>query len=53
MLTWLQLPLRTDFNFLQVLDQKTLEPKRLLTYAEIDLELAGFEICAHPPEDRV
>ncbi|KAH6661203.1 carotenoid oxygenase [Truncatella angustata] len=42
----------TDFNALQVCDAKTLAPKRLLTYAEIDPELAGFGICAHPPKDR-
>lgn len=42
----------TDFNFMQVCDAKTLEPKRLLTYAEIDSELAGYGICAHPPKDR-
>jgi torulene dioxygenase len=35
-----------------VLDAKTLEPKRLLTYAKIDAELDGFGICAHPPKDR-
>lgn len=37
---------------LQVCDAKTLAPKRLLTYAEIDPELAGYGICAHPPKDR-
>jgi torulene dioxygenase len=37
---------------LQVCDAKTLEPKRLLTYAEIDSGLSGFGICAHPPKDR-
>jgi torulene dioxygenase len=37
---------------LQVCDSRTLEPKRLLTYADIDPELAGFGICAHPPKDR-
>lgn len=42
----------TDFNMLQVCDAATLEPKRLLTYADIDGELAGFGICAHPPKDR-
>ncbi len=42
----------TDFNMLQVCDAKTLQPKRLLTYAEIDPELSGFGICAHPPRDR-
>ncbi|KAH8671769.1 carotenoid oxygenase [Tricladium varicosporioides] len=42
----------TDFNMLQVCDAKTLEPKRLLTYADIDPELTGFGICAHPPKDR-
>lgn len=42
----------TDFNMLQVCDAETLEPKRLLTYADIDPELAGFGICAHPPKDR-
>jgi torulene dioxygenase len=43
----------TDFNFLQVCDSKTLEPKRLLTYGEIDKDLSGMGICAHPPKDRV
>ena len=42
----------TDWNLLQVCDAKTLEPKRILTYAEIDPELAGYGICAHPPKDR-
>jgi torulene dioxygenase len=37
---------------LQTCDAKTLEPKRILTYAQIDPELAGFGICAHPPKDR-
>jgi torulene dioxygenase len=42
----------TDFNMLQVCDAKTLEPKRILTYAQIDPQLQGFGICAHPPKDR-
>ncbi len=42
----------TDFNMLQVCDAKSLEPKRLLTYADIDDELSGFGICAHPVRDR-
>lgn len=42
----------TDWNLLQVCDAKTLEPKRLLTYADIDAGLAGYGICAHPPKDR-
>ncbi|PVH68842.1 hypothetical protein DL98DRAFT_661982 [Cadophora sp. DSE1049] len=42
----------TDFNMLQVCDAKSLEPKRLLTYADIDAELSGFGICAHPVKDR-
>lgn len=42
----------TDQNILQVCDAKTLEPKRILTYAAIDPELAGYGICAHPPKDR-
>ncbi|KAH8881041.1 hypothetical protein GQ53DRAFT_889010 [Thozetella sp. PMI_491] len=42
----------TDFNMLQVCDAKTLEPKRLLTYAAINPELKGYGICAHPPKDR-
>ncbi|KAJ5805701.1 uncharacterized protein N7503_003303 [Penicillium pulvis] len=42
----------TDYNYLQVCDSKTLEPKRLLTYADIDPQLSGFRICAHPPKDR-
>jgi torulene dioxygenase len=37
---------------LQVCNAKTLEPKRLLTYANVDPELSGFGICAHPPRDR-
>jgi torulene dioxygenase len=37
---------------LQVCDVATLEPKRLLTYADIDPELSGYGICAHPPKDR-
>jgi len=42
----------TDFNLLQVCDAKTLAPKRIVTYAAIDPQLAGFGICAHPPKDR-
>ncbi|KAI1628316.1 carotenoid oxygenase [Exophiala viscosa] len=42
----------TDYNFLQDCDAKSLEPKRLITYATIDPSLAGFGICAHPPKDR-
>ncbi|KAH8588843.1 carotenoid oxygenase [Bisporella sp. PMI_857] len=42
----------TDFNMLQVCDAATLEPKRMITYAAIDPELAGFGICSHPPKDR-
>lgn len=37
---------------LQTCDAKTLEPKRLLTYAQIDPQLAGYGICAHPLKDR-
>lgn len=37
---------------LQVCDSKTLEPKRLITHAQIDPELGGVGICAHPPKDR-
>lgn len=44
--------MHTDFNMLQTCDAKTLEPKRLLTYAHIDPQLAGYGICAHPPKDR-
>ncbi|KAI1839906.1 hypothetical protein JX265_005748 [Neoarthrinium moseri] len=44
--------IHTDFNMLQVCDAKTLAPKRLLTYAEIDPQLKGYGICAHPPKDR-
>ena len=42
----------TDQNILQVCDAQTLKPKRILTYAEIDPELAGYGVCAHPPKDR-
>ncbi|SCV33765.1 uncharacterized protein FFB14_04683 [Fusarium fujikuroi] len=42
----------TDFNMLQVVDGKTLEPKRMLTYAAIDPELEGFGICSHILKDR-
>ena len=31
--------MHTDFNMLQTCDAKTLEPKRLLTYAQIDPQL--------------
>ena len=34
----------TDFNMLQICDRETLEPKRLLTYADIDSRLSGFGI---------
>lgn len=37
---------------MQICDAKTLEPKRLLTYSEIDKDLTGYGICAHPPKDR-
>lgn len=47
-----QVLVHTDFNLLQVCDAKTLEPKRMLTYAQIDPQLAGYGICAHPPKDR-
>ncbi|KAH9232789.1 hypothetical protein K456DRAFT_1726070 [Colletotrichum gloeosporioides 23] len=43
---------QTDFNLLQVCDARTLEPKRMLTYAQIDPELSGYGICSHPPKDR-
>ncbi|KAG6989473.1 Carotenoid isomerooxygenase [Fusarium oxysporum f. sp. conglutinans] len=42
----------TDWNILQVCDARTLEPKRLLNYMDIDPELAGSGSCAHPPHDR-
>ncbi|KAF5691955.1 retinal pigment epithelial membrane family [Fusarium denticulatum] len=42
----------TDFNMLQIVDGKTLEPKRMLTYAAIDPELEGFGICSHTLKDR-
>ncbi|KAF4503542.1 retinal pigment epithelial membrane family [Fusarium agapanthi] len=41
-----------DFNMLQVVDGKTLEPKRMLTYATIDPELQGFGIVSHALKDR-
>ena len=44
--------MHTDFNMLQTCDAKTLEPKRHLTYAQIDPQLTGYGICAHPPKDR-
>ncbi|OKP09771.1 hypothetical protein PENSUB_4840 [Penicillium subrubescens] len=42
----------SDVNVLQICDAKTLEPKRLFTWAAIDPELNGFGICAHPVKDR-
>ncbi|OJJ07763.1 hypothetical protein ASPVEDRAFT_89005 [Aspergillus versicolor CBS 583.65] len=42
----------TDFNMLQVCDAKSLEPKRLFTYAVIDEALQGAGICAHQGKDR-
>lgn len=48
----MQILVHTDYNYLQVCDSKSLEPKRLLTYADIDPQLSGFGICAHPPKDR-
>ncbi|KAG7404600.1 Carotenoid isomerooxygenase [Fusarium oxysporum f. sp. raphani] len=42
----------TDWNLLQICDARTLEPKRLLNYMDIDPELAGTGSCAHPPHDR-
>ncbi|KAF9880324.1 putative lignostilbene- -dioxygenase protein [Colletotrichum karsti] len=47
-----QVLVQTDFNLLQVCDARTLEPKRMLTYAQIDPQLSGFGICSHPPKDR-
>ncbi|KAI1338569.1 carotenoid oxygenase [Xylariaceae sp. FL0016] len=47
-----ELVVLTDYNFLQVVDAESLEPKRLITYGHIDPELKGFGICAHPPKDR-
>lgn len=44
--------IHTDFNLLQICDAKTLAPKRLLNHAEIDKDLAGLGICAHPAKDR-
>ncbi|RYP03285.1 hypothetical protein DL764_005241 [Monosporascus ibericus] len=43
----------SDWNIMQICDARTLEPKRLLTYAQIDPELAGYGSCAHPPHDHV
>ncbi|KAL0933655.1 retinal pigment epithelial membrane family protein [Colletotrichum truncatum] len=43
---------QADSNLLQVCDARTLEPKRMLTYAQIDPELSGYGICSHPPKDR-
>ena len=48
----MQVIVHTDYNFLQVCDAKSLEPKRLITYATIDPSLAGFGICAHRSKDR-
>ncbi|KAI4931419.1 hypothetical protein J4E85_004012 [Alternaria conjuncta] len=42
----------TDWNCMQICDAKTLEPKRLLSHAVIDPELAGTGCCAHPVHDR-
>ncbi|KAG7405793.1 Carotenoid isomerooxygenase [Fusarium oxysporum f. sp. raphani] len=42
----------TDWNLLQICDARTLEPKRLLNYMDIDPELAGTGSCAHPPHDE-
>ncbi|KAF2846696.1 hypothetical protein T440DRAFT_540728 [Plenodomus tracheiphilus IPT5] len=42
----------TDWIAMQVCDAKTLEPKRLLKYTDIDPQLAGYGSCAHPPHDR-
>ncbi|RBR22565.1 hypothetical protein FVER53590_00042 [Fusarium verticillioides] len=36
----------------EIVDGKTLEPKRMLTYAAIDPELEGFGICSHALKDR-
>ncbi|KAI6778191.1 retinal pigment epithelial membrane family protein [Emericellopsis cladophorae] len=47
-----QVLVHTDFNMLQACDATTLEPKRMLTYAQIDPQLEGYGICAHPPKDR-
>ncbi|KAH9861341.1 hypothetical protein J1614_011087 [Plenodomus biglobosus] len=36
----------------EICDAKTLEPKELLNYTDIDQELHGYGNCAHPPHDR-
>lgn len=51
-LTFRQVLVHTDVNLLQVCDARTLEPKRILTYAQIDSKLSGYGICSHPPKDR-
>lgn len=41
-----------DWVQFQICDAKTLEPKRLLSYADINPELQGYGSCAHPVHDR-
>lgn len=37
---------------LEACDATTFEPKRMLTYAQIDPQIEGYGICAHLPKDR-
>lgn len=47
-----ELVVQTEGPYYQVCDSKTLEPKRLLRYTEVDSKLKGFGTCAHPVKDR-
>lgn len=47
-----ELVVQTEGPYFQVCDSKTLEPKRLLRYTEVDPQLKGYGTCAHPMKDR-
>lgn len=47
-----ELVVQTEGPYFQVVDSKTLEPKRLLRYSEVSPLLKGYGTCAHPAKDR-
>lgn len=48
-----ELVVQTEGPYFQVCDSRTLEPKRLLRYTEVDPLLKGMGTCAHPVKDRL
>ncbi|CDK26258.1 unnamed protein product [Kuraishia capsulata CBS 1993] len=47
-----ELVVQTEGPYFQVCDSKSLEPKRILRYSEVDPNLKGMGTCAHPVKDR-